>query len=130
VQAGAHDLLHHVESGKAGRVHHQQTVSLGEEPHLSLLGGPFTSHAVAGKGFAEDQGGVIFVEFVLFEVQDIEVIFSQALEVTDVPLTNRMVFSKSGALELAGPYFRDIVCELSAHGVLNFEFLDQRRSPL
>jgi len=79
---------------------------------------------------AKDQSSVVFVDFVLLEVQDIEVIFSQALEMTDVPVAYGVIFPEGGTFEFTGAYFRDIVSELGAHSVLDFDFLDQPKSPL
>jgi hypothetical protein len=130
MESRTHDLVHHVESGQCGGVYHEKPVPLCEESYLSFSRRPFARHSIAGKGVAKDQGGIVFVDFVLFEVKDIEVILPQALEMADVPFAYGVIFPEGGTLEFTGPYFRDIVSELGAHGILNFDFLDQQKSPL
>jgi len=49
---------------------------------------------------------------------------------TDVAVANDMIPSEGRALEFAGAYFRDIVRELGAHGILDFDFLNQEQPPL
>jgi hypothetical protein len=126
----AHDLLDHVESGQRGGVYHKKPVSLCEESDFSFFWRFFTFHSIAGKRVTQDQSGLIFVNFVLFEIEDIEVIFSQTLEMTDVPVAYGVIFPEGGAFEFTGAYFRYIVSELGAHSVLDFDFFDQQKSPL
>jgi hypothetical protein len=129
VKSRAHDFLDHVESGECCSVYHEKPVPLCEESYFSFFRCPFTPHAIAGKRLTKDQGSVVFVDFILFEVQDIEVIFSQALKVTDVSVAYGVIFPEGGTFEFTGAYFRDVVSELGAHSVLDFYFLDQRISP-
>jgi hypothetical protein len=129
VKGRTHHLLHHVESGQGCRVHHEEPVSLRKESYFSFFWRSFTGHSFAGKGITEDQGCVVLVDFVLFEIEDIEMIFSQTLEMTDVPVANGVIFSEGRAFEFAWAYFRDIVGELRPHSVLHFDFLDQQGSP-
>jgi hypothetical protein len=58
------------------------------------------------------------------------VIFTQALEMADVPVANRVIFSEGRTFEFAGAYFRNIVSEPGAHCILNSNLLDQQESPL
>jgi hypothetical protein len=63
------------------------------------------------------------VKFVLCHFQDVEMILSQPLQVTEILVANDMAFAKSGPFELTRSDLRDVMCEFSAHGILQFDLL-------
>jgi hypothetical protein len=126
----AHHLLYHVESGQCSGVYHEKAVSLCNKSYFPFFRRSFTYHSIAGKGLTEDQGGFVFMDFVLFKVQDIEMILSKSLEVTDIPIAYGVIFPKGRTFEFTGSYLRHIVGELGPHSILDFDFFDQYRSPL
>jgi hypothetical protein len=57
------------------------------------------------------------MNFVFPYVNDIKLVFSQALETAEILLTDRVALAEGGTLELAGAYLCDIVGQFGAHGL-------------
>ncbi len=57
------------------------------------------------------------MNFVFPFVNDIKVVFSQALETAEILLTDRVALAEGGSLELSGAYLGNIVGQFGAHGL-------------
>jgi hypothetical protein len=123
VERGAHDVFHHVEGRKGGGVHSYQPVPAGEKVDFPFPRLVFPENAVSRYGPGKNGCSLVFVKFVLCHFQDVEMILSQPLQVTEILVANDMAFAKSGPFELTGSDLRDVMCEFSAHGILQFDLL-------
>ncbi|MDZ7580876.1 MAG: hypothetical protein U5R30_09725 [Deltaproteobacteria bacterium] len=62
------------------------------------------------------------MDFIVGRVDEIEVVFAQFLQVTDIFVANLVALAKRRPLELAGPDLGDVVGQAGADGVFNIDF--------
>jgi hypothetical protein len=63
------------------------------------------------------------VDFILLEVDQVEVVFAQLLQVADIFIADGMPLAKSRPLEFARTDLRDIMGQVRAHGLFDIDFL-------
>ena len=115
MEGGAHDLIHQVKGGQSLNVHLEQAVPSRTQIDLPFPGVVLPGNALTGQGPGQKRRGLIFVNFIRFQVNNIQVIFSQTLEAAEIFITNGVALAEGGAFELPRPDFGDIVGQLRAH---------------
>jgi hypothetical protein len=117
VQRCAHDFFHHVEGSKGSGIDQKQTISARKQFDLPLSWLILPDNAISCEGFSQDRSCLILMNFVFPCVNDVKVVFSQALKTAQILLTDRVALVEGGALELAGAYLGNIMGQFGAHGL-------------
>ena len=100
----------------------KQSVGGSQQVDLALMGVILPGNAFACQGIGQNSGGLVFVDFVLLQIDDVEIIFSKFLEVAQIFVADRMTFTKGGTLKIAGSNLGYVVGQLGADGI-NIEIL-------
>ena len=67
----------------------------------------------------KDRCGLVFVDFIIGQIDEVEVVLAQLLQVADILVADFMALAKGRPLELAGPDLGDVVSQPGADGVFN-----------
>ena len=65
------------------------------------------------------------MNFVLGQIEEVKVVFTQFLKVAQILIADGMALAKGRTLEFAGPNLRNIVGKLCADSILQFDFFQQ-----
>ena len=96
---------------------------------LPSLGIVLPDDPLTGQGSGQNRRGLIFVDFIRLQVNDIEVIFPQTLEAAEIFLANGVALTEGGAFEFPRPDFGDIVGQLRAHRLFQAYGFNHLSSP-
>ena len=58
------------------------------------------------------------MDFIFFQVDDVEIIFAELLQAAQVFIANRVALAKGGAFEFPGANLGDVMGQLGAHRIL------------
>ena len=59
-------------------------------------------NTVAGKRLGQNSGGLVFVDLVVFQVDDVKIVLAKLLQAAKVIVADGVALVKGGALEFAG----------------------------
>ncbi len=102
VQGRAHHLIDHIEGRQRRRANLQEAV---------------------------DGGRLVLVDFILRQVDDVEVVLAELLQVADVLVADRVPLAEGRTLELPGPDLGDVVRQLGPDRILQHYFFQHRFAP-
>jgi hypothetical protein len=75
-------------------------------------------NSLTGQGLRQNCGCLVLVDFVLFQIDYIQVIFTEFLEMAKVFIADGMAFMKGGALELTGSNLGNVMGQFGADRIL------------
>jgi len=117
VQGGAHDLIHHIKGRQGGGVDFKQPVGGRQQVDLALMGLILPGNTIAGQGFCQNGGGLVFMDLVFCQIDDVQVVFTELLKVANIVVADRVALVKGGTLEFPGANLGNVMGQLSPNGI-------------
>ncbi len=121
VQGGTHDFVYQIESSQGLDMHFHKTVPGGVEIDFAFSRVVLPEDTVAAQSPGQDGCGLVFMYFILLQLQDIEVVLPQTLKTAKIIFADGVALAKGGALELSRANFRDVVGQLEPHRVFELD---------
>jgi len=115
VEGSAHHFIDHVNRRQRCGVNREQTISFCYQLDFSLPRLILPDNTFAGQSRGQNGRCLIFMYFVIGQVNGIEMVFSQFLKMAQVIIADRMPHAEGRSLEHAGTDFGDIVGKFSPH---------------
>ena len=116
---GAHHFCQEVDLGQCLYIHLKKSIKRCEQVDLAFLCFTLPGDAVAAKRIGHGNGGIVFVEVPLLDLEDVQVAFPQPLQMADIGLADLVAFSECRTSKLAYPDFSDIVGKDRSYRVFN-----------
>ena len=127
MEGGAHHLIHQIKRSQGLDAHLEQTVPIGIEIDFSFPGIILPGHSLAGQGPGQDGRSFVLMDFIGLEIDDVEVVFPQALHAADIVLADGVTLAEGGTLEFSRSNLGDIMCQFGPDGffqLYGFNHLD------
>ena len=84
-----------LKAASAGGVDRKQTVDGRLQTDLAFLGIVLPGNTFAGQSLGQNRGRLVFMDFVIFQIDQVEVIFAEFLQMAEVFIADRVALAES-----------------------------------
>jgi hypothetical protein len=129
VKGGAHDLVHHIESGQSSGIDYQKTVSFCEQINFPLPRTVLPGDTISSQSCGQNDCRLVFVDLIIGQIKDVQVVLAQPLEMAEISLTHCVTSAKGWSFELAWTDLGNVMDHFTANSFLQFHFLEHHIAP-